>query len=48
MAIDALSDAATNYSAYDFFIDRQKIGIEMQFYLNQHLKENGFSTVEFF
>lgn len=29
MAVDALSDAATNYSAYDFFMDRQRIGIEM-------------------
>lgn len=48
MAVDALSEAATKYSAYDFFMDRQKIGVEMQLILNQHFKENCYATVEFF
>ena len=26
MAIDVLTDNATEYSAYGFFVDRQKIG----------------------
>lgn len=30
VAIDALSDLTTNYTAYNFFMDRGRIGTEMQ------------------
>lgn len=30
MSVDVLSDSATKYSAYDFFMDRQNIGFYMQ------------------
>jgi len=30
VAIDALSDLTTNYTAYNFFMDRGRIGMEMQ------------------
>lgn len=48
MAIDVLTDLATNYTAYDFFMERQKIGIAMQNALDTHFKSNCYSNIEFF
>jgi len=48
MAVDVLTDLATNYTAYDFFVERQKIGVAMQTSLDSHFKSNCFSNIEFF
>lgn len=48
MSIDVLTDNATQYGAYQFFIDRQNIGSEMQKALNKHFMENCFTNIEFF
>jgi regulator of protease activity HflC (stomatin/prohibitin superfamily) len=39
VAMDVLTDMATHYTAYNFFMDRQKIGTEMQEKLNAVLTE---------
>lgn len=48
MAVDVLSDAATKYSAYDFFMDRQNIGYYMQNALDKLFKTELYSECEFF
>lgn len=48
IAIDVLSGNATQYSAYDFFVDRQRIGSNMQVALNQVFASHCYSSVEFF
>eukprot|EP00359_Climacostomum_virens_P001084 CAMPEP_0204900072 /NCGR_PEP_ID=MMETSP1397-20131031/2243_1 /ASSEMBLY_ACC=CAM_ASM_000891 /TAXON_ID=49980 /ORGANISM="Climacostomum Climacostomum virens, Strain Stock W-24" /LENGTH=226 /DNA_ID=CAMNT_0052068143 /DNA_START=223 /DNA_END=903 /DNA_ORIENTATION=+ len=48
VALDTLTDSATNYTAYDFFMNRAKIGADMQFQLNVFLSERAYSNVEFF
>lgn len=48
MGIDVLTDLATGYTAYDFFMERTKIGEAMQTALDQHFRTNCFSSVEFF
>ena len=39
---------ATIYTAYDFFVDRMKIGVAMQSNLNSQFQKNCFSTIDFF
>ena len=39
---------ATNFTAYDFFVDRNKIGASMQDALNQAFTNDCFSTIDFF
>jgi hypothetical protein len=48
IAVDILTDAATNYTAYDFFMDRSKIGGSMQNALNEQFKSICFATIDFF
>ena len=53
VAIDALSDLTTNYTAYNFFMDRGRIGTEMQQVtltqaLDAVLREKASAIVEFF
>jgi len=48
IAVDILMDAATNYTAYDFFMDRSKIGTNMQDALNKAYTTMCFSTIDFF
>jgi hypothetical protein len=48
VALDTLTDGATDYTAYDFFMNRAKIGTDMQFQLNIFLSERAYATVEFF
>jgi len=48
LAVDILTDAATNYTAYDFFMDRSKIGGAMQAALNQAYVNKCSSTIDFF
>lgn len=48
MAVDVLSDSATKYSAYDFFMDRQNIGFYMQSTLDALFKKELFCECEFF
>lgn len=48
VALDTLTDSATNYTAYDFFMNRARIGAEMQTELNVYLNERTYSIVEFF
>jgi len=48
MGIDVLTDLATNYTAYDFFMERQQIGVAMQKALDLHFRTNCYSNIEFF
>mmetsp|Transcript_25395 Transcript_25395/g.22423 ORF Transcript_25395/g.22423 Transcript_25395/m.22423 type:complete len:206 (+) Transcript_25395:336-953(+) len=47
-ATDVLTDIATNYTAYDFFVDRQKIGTSMQASLDKTFQRDNFATIDFF
>lgn len=47
-ATDVLTDIATNYTAYDFFVDRQKIGTSMQAALDKTFQRDNFATIDFF
>lgn len=48
MALDTLTSSASNYTAYDFFMNRAKIGSDMQFELNISLGARAYANVEFF
>ena len=39
---------ATNYTAYDFFVDRMKIGTAMQDALNTEFRNSCYCTIDFF
>ncbi|CAD8047988.1 unnamed protein product [Paramecium sonneborni] len=47
-SIDILSYVATQYSAYDFFMDRQNIGIAMQAALDDLFEKELYCNCEFF
>lgn len=46
MGIHILTEMATNYTAYQFFNDKQKIALEMMFHMNKYFRENLHATVE--
>lgn len=46
MGIHILTEMATNYTAYQFFNDKQKIALEMMFHMNRYFRENLHATVE--
>jgi len=48
IGIDVLTELATKYTAYDFFVNRQKIGQDMQAALNKVYAAKCYSTVDFF
>lgn len=48
VAIDSISDTATNYSSYDFFSMRDQIALRMESDLNTRLRTDLFSEVVFF
>ena len=49
IAIDKLTDATTQYVAYDFFnANKEKISYAMHMDLNKTFAEECFSTVEYF
>jgi len=48
VAMDILTDLATKYTAYNFFVDRQQIGAAMQDALNTAYKNICFASVDFF
>ncbi|CAG9317718.1 unnamed protein product [Blepharisma stoltei] len=48
IAIDTLTDQATKYTAYDFFMNRAKIGTEMQQALDAQLRNKTYTSVPFF
>lgn len=47
-AIEVITTAATNYSAYGFFMNRTIIGTDMQMYLTKALNSSYYASVEFF
>lgn len=47
-AFDVINDKATGYTAYDFFVNRGKIGTEMEAALREALNECCYVTVNFF
>lgn len=48
IAVDALTDQATKYTAYDFFMNRAKIGSEMQEALDLALRNKTHVSIPFF
>eukprot|EP01016_Furgasonia_blochmanni_P020326 TRINITY_DN2267_c0_g1_i13.p2 TRINITY_DN2267_c0_g1~~TRINITY_DN2267_c0_g1_i13.p2 ORF type:complete len:206 (+),score=43.23 TRINITY_DN2267_c0_g1_i13:548-1165(+) len=48
MATHELTEIATKYSAYEFFMDRQNITAAMQKALNDHFVKDCLSTIDFF
>jgi len=46
MGIHILTEMATNYTAYQFFNDKQKIALEMMFHMNRYFRNNLHATVE--
>ena len=48
VAVDSLTDMATKFTAYDFFMNRGKIGGDMQLALNSVLQNRTYCSVEFF
>jgi len=46
MGIHILTERATNYTAYQFFNDKQRIALEMMFHMNNYFKKYLHSTVE--
>lgn len=46
MGIHILTEMATNYTAYQFFNDKQKIALEMQFLMNEYFTKYLHSSVE--
>ncbi|KAL4493157.1 hypothetical protein ABPG72_003242 [Tetrahymena utriculariae] len=48
IAVNTLTQTATYYTAYNFFVDIQKIGVKMQEELNDVFKKNCFASIEFF
>lgn len=47
-SVDALTELATKYTAYDFFSDRNSIGIDMQKALDKKMKQCCYSATQFF
>jgi len=47
MAVDLLTEEATKYTAYDFFMDRGKIKEDFQTKLNQIYNAQCYSTIQF-
>ncbi|EGR27141.1 SPFH domain band 7 family protein [Ichthyophthirius multifiliis] len=48
IAIHTLTENTTEYTAYNFFVDIQRIGVKMQEALNKQFKIYCYSTIEFF
>ena len=48
LAVDSLTDMATKYTAYDFFMNRGGIGNEMEQALNEVLRRQVYCAVVFF
>jgi len=46
MGIHILTEMATNYTAYQFFNDKQKIALEMMFHMDKYFRQNLHCTVE--
>lgn len=46
MGIHILTEMATNYTAYQFFNDKQRIALEMQFSMNSYFNKYLHATVE--
>lgn len=46
MGIHILTEMATNYTAYQFFNDKQKIALEMMFHMDRYFREHLHATVE--
>lgn len=46
MGIHILTEMATNYTAYQFFNDKQKIALEMMFNMNKYFTKHLHATVE--
>jgi len=46
MGIHILTEMATNYTAYQFFNDKQKIALEMQFHMNEYFTKFLHASVE--
>ena len=47
IAINILTEEATKYTAYNFFMDRGKIKDDFQYELNLRFDNNGFSNIQF-
>ena len=48
IAQDILTELATHYTAYDFFMNRLKIGSQMEKVLNEEYQSRCSASVEFF
>jgi len=46
MGIHILTEMATNYTAYQFFNDKQKIALEMMFHMDKYFRQHLHATVE--
>lgn len=46
MGIHILTEMATNYTAYQFFNDKQKIALDMMFHMNEYFSKHLHATIE--